>query len=343
MLPLVAGALGAAGSFLASNASSIISAGSGLFSGHRDRSNQREMNRQNMAFQNIWNIRQENFAREQFEYQKALNQQQMQREDTAYQRAAHDMARAGLNPLAGVQGASASAGQGSSQGFSADTSGGQAPRYEDVITPALSLGTQVYGMIRNQQLQNADLQNRTDSLNHQKLMDEQAASVAQQDADTRRIDAMTNLMKAGGDSPETKAWWKALVKDQYDSIKTRSDTSAANLKGLQADADYKRHEADFYKKYGLVKGSDGKMHMLSDFNSMLGSNPEIVASSLSQLFKQLNTIKNNKDLNELAQSSGIPAFILRSMLGVQEAGDNLFDNIGNAVKGKLNPFSRKKK
>lgn len=39
------------------------------------------------------------FQQQQFEYQKELNQQTQQREDTAYQRAAADMSAAGLSPL----------------------------------------------------------------------------------------------------------------------------------------------------------------------------------------------------------------------------------------------------
>lgn len=49
---------------------------------------QQEANNKNLAFQ-----------RDQLEYQKALNELIMQREDTAYQRTVEDMRNAGLNPL----------------------------------------------------------------------------------------------------------------------------------------------------------------------------------------------------------------------------------------------------
>lgn len=54
-------------------------------------------------------VSQQNFelSKEQFEYQKELNQQIMDREDTAYQRSVADLKAAGLSPLALTGGASA--------------------------------------------------------------------------------------------------------------------------------------------------------------------------------------------------------------------------------------------
>lgn len=63
---------------------------------------------------NITGKSQKEFAREQFDYNKELNELQMQREDTTYQRTIEDLQKAGLNPnllLGGSAGAlSASAG-----------------------------------------------------------------------------------------------------------------------------------------------------------------------------------------------------------------------------------------
>lgn len=54
----------------------------------------------------IWDrIQSQKNYREQFDYQKALNQIQMDREDTAYQRAVEDIRSAGLSPLALTSGA----------------------------------------------------------------------------------------------------------------------------------------------------------------------------------------------------------------------------------------------
>lgn len=78
---------------------------------------------------------------EQFDYQKMLNQLQMEREDTAYQRAAKDMYAAGLNPVNGINPANASSMQGVSPNFNGGaTSSSSSASLGDILSFVLGLG-----------------------------------------------------------------------------------------------------------------------------------------------------------------------------------------------------------
>lgn len=66
-------------------------------------------------------------ATNQFGYQQQMDALNMQREDTAYQRAAADMRAAGLNPLSGANPAQATVGTAGNAGSYAGTSGGTTP------------------------------------------------------------------------------------------------------------------------------------------------------------------------------------------------------------------------
>lgn len=85
---------GALGAF-----SSALSDIAGLWSTAMRNMSAEKMNQQNIDLQNQWN--QEAFKRydEEFAYNKALQEQLFEREDTAIQRQVSDMAKAGINPL----------------------------------------------------------------------------------------------------------------------------------------------------------------------------------------------------------------------------------------------------
>lgn len=99
MLSEGAGAIGALGGMLASTAGNIWSNITG-------KANTEATNKTNKEIA-LWNILQQqqtnkiNYGmfKENLDYQKALNEQIMQREDTSYQRTVADMRKAGLNPL----------------------------------------------------------------------------------------------------------------------------------------------------------------------------------------------------------------------------------------------------
>lgn len=59
----------------------------------------REIAEKNLEYQKEWNAEQMKFQRENFDYQKALQERIFAREDSSYQRTVNDMRAAGLSPL----------------------------------------------------------------------------------------------------------------------------------------------------------------------------------------------------------------------------------------------------
>lgn len=70
--------------------------GAGIYSAYKSSQNQKSSNDSNEKISEA-NLK---FQRENLEYQKAVQQKQWQREDTAYQRTVNDMRSAGMSPLA---------------------------------------------------------------------------------------------------------------------------------------------------------------------------------------------------------------------------------------------------
>lgn len=96
--------------------------------------NQRDINNQNIAFQRETNAQNMAWQREQFDYQKALNQAQMEREDTAIQRKIADARAAGVSAL-GALGASGAA---ASSMSSTSAAGVEAPQVQSSYNPVMA-------------------------------------------------------------------------------------------------------------------------------------------------------------------------------------------------------------
>lgn len=79
--------------------SSALSDIAGLWSTAMTNTSNQQMNQQNIALQDKWNYEAMKRYDEEFGYNKALQQQLFEREDTAIQRQVADMAKAGINPL----------------------------------------------------------------------------------------------------------------------------------------------------------------------------------------------------------------------------------------------------
>lgn len=89
--------LAALGTAFAQAAPALISAGASLFGGKKNRESNERINRELMAQTERWNNQQQANYREQFDYQKYLNENQ-------YQIQAVDQAKAGINPIAANSG-----------------------------------------------------------------------------------------------------------------------------------------------------------------------------------------------------------------------------------------------
>ena len=124
----VAGKIGGA---LASNIGNLASAGVSLWNATKNRHSQENMNRQNLAAAYYTNAQQMQRQDEQLAYQKALNEQIFQREDTAMERGVASALNAGLSPLE-ANPAAASAGAGA-------TVSGYSPALAQVTAPQMDL------------------------------------------------------------------------------------------------------------------------------------------------------------------------------------------------------------
>lgn len=99
MLSQGAGAIAALGGMLGNTAGSIWSNITGQANTEATNRTNKEIALWNMIQQQKTNEQNYGMFKENLDYQKALNEQIMQREDTSYQRTVADMRKAGLNPL----------------------------------------------------------------------------------------------------------------------------------------------------------------------------------------------------------------------------------------------------
>lgn len=99
MLTEGAGAIAALGGMLGNTAGSIWSNITGQANTEATNRTNKEIALWNMLQQQKTNEMNYGMFKENLDYQKALNEQIMQREDTSYQRTVADMRKAGLNPL----------------------------------------------------------------------------------------------------------------------------------------------------------------------------------------------------------------------------------------------------
>ena len=118
----------------------------------------------NAAQQDKWNKKQQQNWEKQFEYTKWINQQQMQREDTAVQRRAADLQAAGMNRLM-------AAGDGAEAGTLTSyqgNAGGSAPQVDINPIEAYLAAKQSQANIANTEAQTALIRNKAETENAKK-------------------------------------------------------------------------------------------------------------------------------------------------------------------------------
>lgn len=160
-------------------------------------------------------------ALNQFEYQKNLNQQIMDREDNAIQRRANDLREAGLNPLLAGNGDGAGAG-GSAVGSSV--------RGNEEAAQIADLGSISTAMISNM----AETQN-----------------IAKSKAETSLTNAkyLTEIEKAGNVKIDT-----LLKKSQNAKTKAEKDKIREEIKSIQKNIEKIEHDLRLSQKYGIRTG-----------------------------------------------------------------------------------------
>lgn len=129
------------------------------------------------------------FQREQFDYQKELNQKMMEREDNAVVRRMKDLNKAGINPLM-ADGQSASAGSGSSTSFT----GTDAPQMEMFDTSTI-----LSAFLDSQRIKNEKAQTKIEKerLEMQQLNSAQdrLESLSRQILNTKELDVKNALIR----------------------------------------------------------------------------------------------------------------------------------------------------
>lgn len=176
-----------------------------------------------------------NFQRDQYEYQKALNEETMRREDTAYQRASADMYAAGLNPISGVNPANASSLTGS-VGSPGSTSSSSAASLSDIASIVLGFGEQAMAKrIAN------------DKLTEDKRHNGEMEKIAMANAGTFGRNAETNAKNA-----ETNA----------KNAETNAVVGSSTARSNNAHAAATEYDTEYWKSVGASSSSS------SDFKTV---------------------------------------------------------------------------
>lgn len=244
MLPLIIGGL--------------ISAGSAIMGGIGSAKKAREEQRRyeaNMAFQ-----------REQFEYQKQLNQLQMDREDTAVTRAMEDYQRNGINKLLAI-GNPADTGNYSSTSMSG-TEGNPQNLLGD-------LAEQANGIMNNALQWTQEIKNIQQTQKQNELIDEE---IMNQSYKRENMESQTFLNKILHSKNEQEI--VNLVKDQ-----------------MQKEIDYlqTKHDYEINRRYD-IRGSDQVNEMLNTYKAVLGELANENSQTREKFKELMEVIKNNQGL-----------------------------------------------
>lgn len=167
------------------------------------------------------------FSREQFEYQKSLNQTLMDREDTAFQRQVKDMQAAGINPIL-------------SSGATAQSLGATSIGAGSTPSASGASGSQASGSgassVSESQL--ADI-----ILTAQKQKDDKENAQAQYSLASQEFEETKAQNKSSSEQ-----WKKQFALDSQNSaVDRRSTAASARAQELQNQAN-----EDFVKKYGIT-------------------------------------------------------------------------------------------
>lgn len=221
------------------------------------------------------NQRDYDFSREQFAYQKQLNQTLMDREDTAYQRQVKDMQAAGINPIlsSGATAQSLGATSIGSSGSVGSVSGQSASGSSSGSTPDLALAD-FYLQMKDQQFYRQNAQDQYDLASQQ--FDEEKAqhqSASEQwekqyEMDKAANAVMNRIHSATADSMEMHNEASRKVYNMtgltLDDLKTMDWKTAAGIIGILKGSDIKDSLAKRREEYLESNGSKDSSKSDSD-------------------------------------------------------------------------------
>ena len=255
------------------------------------------------------------FQRDNLEYQKALQQQIFEREDTAYQRAVADAQNVGINPMALAGSGGASAGQAidtsapnNSMQFKSNTEGVD---FSNAITAGLSA---------------------MEGLN-QVMTGQQTRDLLQQQIDSAKFDNLYKAMSAGFDyDPDTHSFTynpdNPIIHPQFEIIKNQA-------KDTKASAERNERVNVHQKTYGGNDNSNNWSNLATDLASQAERARLGVKSSAKNAW---NNYKNSgyaksidSAINYIGQATSNGAKKFGKMLS------NLFnkESKSNAIKGNM--------
>lgn len=226
----------------------------------------------------IQNEKNLDFQREQFDYQKQLNQLQMEREDTAYQRAAVDAQRVGINPMALAGGNGASSSPLSSTSFSGSSLQGSSP------ADGLAVITNLIGGISRLKSESSE----RDLLKSQE--------------DKQNLDNAITAYDAGFEKSSDGSWIpsESVQRNQrfWDDTKERLDTLEEKRRTTQNANEYSTYERNervnqFQKDTGLNDETTNLVKNLRDIEKLLadGATPEAKSKIHDKIESVINFLK----------------------------------------------------
>lgn len=246
-----------------------------LWKGFTGQLSAEKQNEQNLSFQ-----------REQLDYQKQLNQLQMEREDTAFQRASADAQQVGINPMALAGGNGASSSPLSSTSFSGSSLQGSSP------ADGLAVIT---GLISGISRLKSDSSER-DLLNAQK--------------DKQNLENAINAYDAGFTKDSNGNWIPSsdVKRNQrfWDNMNERLQT----LEERNSIASTERNERvnDFQEKSGLNDETTTLVKNLRDLEKLIadGAQPETKKKIHEKVKSIIDFLKSDHsvDTNELFYNGG---------------------------------------
>lgn len=244
MIPLIVGGLISAGSAIAS----------GIGSWKKSQEEKRRYEA-NMAFQ-----------REQFEYQKALNQLQMNREDTAVTRAMNDYQANGINKLLAI-GNPADTGSYSSTSMSG-TEGNPQNLLGD-------LAEQANGIMNNALEWTQEIKNIQQTQKQNELIDEE---IMNQSYKRENMESQTFLNKI------------LLAKNEQEIVNLVRDQMQKEIEYLQT-----KHDYDINRRYG-IRSNDQVNELLNTYKAIMGELADENSQTRKQFKELMDAINKNQDI-----------------------------------------------